>query len=312
MTGLEVSRDYFFRIIQPALSQGFPHIYAQAAAGLAGNGSECFGYDDALSRDHDWGTACFLWLPESCRDMIPTLSSWLEELYAKHPPAYPRHSSPYGGVTGVMTVADFYRSLIGSAERPKALTDWLRIPEENLAMAVNGEVFLDNLGHFTRVRNELLQHYPEDILRKKLAACCMSMAQTGQYNHGRMAARRDWVTLRGILSRFTDAAMEAAFLLNRRYKPYYKWAYRAMSELPVLGHSFAPLLTELALSPDFDPDSLLQQSRCIEEICSLLRQELQRQGFSRETDDFLVAHGEAIQQSISDPFLRSLPAQYGL
>lgn len=71
MTGMELSRRFWREILEPALTQDFPGLYPQIAAGLVGNGSECFGFDDALSRDHDWGIEVFLWVPET--GMIPCL-----------------------------------------------------------------------------------------------------------------------------------------------------------------------------------------------------------------------------------------------
>lgn len=44
---------------------------------------------------------------------------------------------------------------------PENLLDWLRIPEHYLAVVTNGEVFEDNLGMFTQMREKLLSYYPE-------------------------------------------------------------------------------------------------------------------------------------------------------
>ena len=310
MKGLELSRAYFLDSVLPRLERDHPELLPCLAAGLVGNGSDCFGYDDEISRDHDWGVEYFLWLPEDLAGQRQNLEAWRQQVFRDSPPWTGRNRSAYGANIGVQTVGEFYRSLLGRPQGPETPVQWLQVPEDNLAMAVNGEVFLDNSGEFTGIRERLLRHYPEDVRKKKLAAKCMGMAQSGQYNFLRMAKREDWVTVRTLLTRFTEFAMGAAFLLNRRYKPYYKWTWRALGELPYLGRELADALRELALSPDFSPAEIQLQSDRIEAVCALILNALHEREGVAARQDFLTAAGEELQASIQDELLRSLPANY--
>ena len=310
MKGMDLSRAYFQDSVLPRLERDHPELLPRLAAGLAGNGSDCFGYDDEISRDHDWGVEYFLWLPEELAEKREELEAWRQQVFRECPPWTGRIRSAYGARIGVQTVGEFYRSLLGGPGGPETLVQWLQVPEENLAMAVNGEVFLDREGSFTAVRKRLLGHYPDDVRKKKLAAKCMAIAQTGQYNFLRMAKREDWVTVRAVLTRFTESVMGAAFLLNRRYKPYYKWSWRALGELPVLGPELAGALLELSLSPGFSPAELRRQSERIEAICARLLEALRLWEGVTTREDFFTAAGEELQSSIHDELLRSLPATY--
>ena len=310
MKALELTRAYWEETARPELEGAFPQLFPRLAAGLVGNGSECFGYDDELSADHDWGVDFFLWVTPEDRQAIPELRRWKQELFARCPPKHPRQRSAYGGRVDVMEVGEFYRSLIGSPGVPGEVLEWRRAPEEQYAMAVNGAVFWDGAGEFSAVREGLLAYYPEDLRRKKIAARCMAIAQTGQYNFKRMACREDWVTVRTILAKFTQEAMGLTYHLNRVYRPYYKWTWRRLGQLPILGEEVSRGLLELAEIGGLDEQSRARQQQIIDRLCALLADELRRQGLSTSRDWFLASHGQAVQDTIGHELLRRLPAQY--
>jgi hypothetical protein len=280
------------------------------AVGLVGNGSECFGYDDEISRDHDWGVDFFIWLSESDREMIPQVAAFKKRLFEETPPEFIRERSEYGALISVMTAGDFYKQLIGFPEGPDQIKQWRIVPEENLSMTVNGRVFYDGDGRFTKTREKLLQYYPEDLRRKRMAARCMALAQTGQYNYIRMSQRQDWVTVQAVLTRFCENAAGIVFLLNRTFRPFYKWAYRKLNELPILGDRVGTLLYELSLIEGFSYDAIQKRHGIIKIICSELASELRRQDLTRTEDWFFSSHAEELQKSIGDSFLSSLPTQY--
>ena len=64
MKGMELSRKYFDEYGLPMLKQKFPQYIDKMAAGLAGEGSECLGFDDEYSQDHDFGAGFCIWLPD--------------------------------------------------------------------------------------------------------------------------------------------------------------------------------------------------------------------------------------------------------
>ena len=85
MNGLELCRTYYFECAAPAIEKEFGERSKLIAAGLAGAGSDCMGYDDEISRDHDFGPGCCLWLTD--RDYAE-FGSDLRKLYASLPKSF--------------------------------------------------------------------------------------------------------------------------------------------------------------------------------------------------------------------------------
>ena len=305
MTGLELSREFFRTAGEPMLRELFPEERHLIAAGLAGQGSECFGFDDELSRDHDFGVDFCLWIPDELAD---TLGPRLQDAYFRLPRPDGAQVDSY--VTperarriGVHTIGGFFRQHIGRSDAPTDPMDWIRIPERYLAEAVNGEVFSDPLGELTAIRRALLDFYPEDVAKKKLAADCAVMAQAGQYNYPRALQRRDFGSAYLACGEFVRAALAALYLLNGRYMPFYKWAFRGTQSF-LLGTDCAQSIRTLALTPDLTAGK--EKTDRIEEICAFVAGELVRRGWSDEGDSFMQYHAQRLMERIDHPGLRQM------
>jgi hypothetical protein len=302
---LELSRRYFEETALPSFEKNFPQLVPHLCAGLVGNGSECFGFDDELSRDHDWGVDFFVWLPDGQSAAIPDVTAWKLRLFAENPPEFTRERSEHGGEIGVYTVAEYCRKLIGRDSAPSSLNEWINIPEENVAMLANGDLFVDNSGEFTALREKLGGYIPEDLRLKRISVCLIKAAQAGQYNFSRMLKRGDTVAARTCLSLFSDYVIYLGFLAGRKYRPYYKWRYRAMPEIP--GCSVKDKLRLLAEAPITSGGGL---EDIIENICAQIAHYLLREGLSDSQSDFLTVQGADVLEKIQHEQLRKLPIFY--
>ena len=64
----EYSRKFYEDHIAGMIKDRFPEYENRIAVGIAGEGSDCFGYDDVISRDHDFGTGVCLWVTDEDMD----------------------------------------------------------------------------------------------------------------------------------------------------------------------------------------------------------------------------------------------------
>lgn len=307
VSGLFLAQQ-FFNASLPVLNEHIPDIMECSAAGLVGEGSECLGLDDEFSKDHDWGPAFCLWVPddvlEESRDRIENALALLPDTFQ----GYPVRMRPEQriGRVGPLPLRGFYRRFLGMNRAPSRWQEWRNIPEYHLCSCTNGAVFMDESGEFTALRETLLAHYPEDIRRKKLAARCMVMAQCGQYNLPRSLLRGNTITAMLAAARFAEAALSLVFLLNRRYMPFYKWASRVAQDLPLLGTHTVQVLTQLSCTRWDVQEQGMAAVQAIEELCSEAADALRKQKLTDVPGNWLWALGPSIQLGIQEPALREL------
>ena len=307
MNGLEISRAYFDEYGMPMLEEKFPELLPHVAAGLFGSGSECFGFDDELSRDHDFDPGFMLLLPDE--DVIDRKQEFaLERAYAALPKEFmgverPMMAPVGGSRRGVMRMADFFKEKTGSTSGNLTMEQWLAVPSYALAEAVNGQVFFDGSGELTRVR-EALAHYPEDVRRKKLAGNLLLAAQAGQYNFPRCLRHGETAAAQLAVIAFAQSVMEIVFLLNDAYQPFYKWQFRAIRALPKL--PFAAELVEYLITTNNDGHLAQDKYEVIEDISADIIAELEAQGLTAADCVDLEKHAYSVNDGIADGNLRNL------
>lgn len=269
--GLDICRRFY-----EAYSEKFKEHKAHMAVGLVGRGSDCFGYDDAVSRDHDWGPGFLIWVT---KDYYDKFGKELEEAYNSLPESFEgfNRAPVVSGHKrrGVFVIEDFYKDLLG--KWPLTEDDYLVVKEYEPATAVNGEVFSDPEGIFTEYRNKLLDGYPRRVLLLKIAETVAVFTQTLQYNMGRAIARGDKFTAKMFKADGLKAAMKLAHLIENRYAPHDKWLYRSTSELE-MGSELVPMLDDVMNGGN--PDIL----------GAFFAQVMYEKGFISDVDDYIDHH----------------------
>ena len=305
--GLDLSRAYFEEYGLPMIKQDFPDLLPHVAAGLFGSGSECFGYDDEISRDHDFEPGFCLMLPGE--DLVDRRTAFLlERAYSKLPKEYMglKRSliQPVGGPRhGVIRLSEFLMEKTGRPDGKLSLREWMTLPQQSFAEIVNGEVFMDGPGDLTRIRQEF-SFYPEDIRKKKLAGNLLLMAQAGQYNYQRCLSHGENAAAQMAVFSFVKSSLSVLFLLNRSYQPYYKWVFRALRSLPI--QPWQAELLEFLICSDNEEEMAAEKYQVIEGMASDIIDELKAQGLTDAICGDLEKHAYSVNDRIEDGDLRNM------
>lgn len=307
MKGIDLAKKYYEEVGASVFHENFPELEGKLAFGIAGSGSECFGFDDEISKDHDFEPGFCIWIPGE--DVIDSKQEFqLERAYAKLPKEFEGYKKPLlnpvgGSRHGVIRISDFLESKLGRKDDALTISDWFTIPEYSLAEVVNGEIFRDDSGVFTQIR-EGLRYMPEDVRLKKLAGSLVLMGQSGRYNYPRCIAHNESGAAQLAVAEFVKHTMHAAFLINMEYMPYYKWSFRAMRNLGLLSEEADKLERLLTTS---NTKELVEEKRdIIDEISNNVIDALKMLELTKQTCDDLGRHADSVNNIIQDNNLRNM------
>lgn len=242
------SEKFYIDKVAPMIKEYFPDYENRIAVGLVGEGSDCFGYDDFMSRDHDFGTGVCLWLDDEDYYKIgKQLSDKYDDI--AYGQGYRGLSSRLRERRGAMSIHDFYSNILyidcDTDNINMPLNKWRVLDHTCLATATNGIVFRDDLGKFSAFRKLLLDYYPEQVWKERLVDEIHKFSMSLQVNYARCMSRKDYVTAKTCKQKGIEAAMEIYFLLRRVYPPYYKWTYKALKQLDNEG-TFSNLINDIS------------------------------------------------------------------
>ena len=309
MNAIELSRQLFETYGLPMLEKEFASELPEIACGIAGRGSDSFGFDDEISRDHDFEAGFTLWLSDETEEKSGFRLSRAYKKISENFPVFNSKKSLYGTTEkGVVRISDFLRRHLGFPRLPQNWQEWMYTPEYAFAEVVNGEIFLDKCGNFSEIRRKLLEDMPDDVRKKKLAAAAVFMAQSGQYNYPRTLAHGEKAAAALALADFARYTATMFFLLNNRYAPYYKWSFRALKTLPLAGKEVAENLEKLLCAPISEDE----KKSLIENICVSVADILKKRGLSDSSDDYLESHAVEITRRIRSQEIRELHIMEGI
>ena len=311
MKGLELSKKYYAEYGKQMLESEFSDILPYIATGLCGSGSECYGYDDEISQDHDFEPGFCIFLPDE--ETVDRKKAFLlERAYSKLPAEFEGFKrsklSPVGGNRhGVIRLDEFLKEKTGVPDGRLDVEKWLKLPQYVLCEATNGEIFHDGPGTLTSVRDELT-HMPDDVRKKRIAGDLIVMAQSGQYNYMRCIKHGETASAQLAVFEFVRSALDVCFLLNNKYMPYYKWSFRALQDLDRLSElhdTFEFLLTT-------ENTEALSETKyyIIEDISSSVISVLQEKRLTEAICGDLEKHAYSVNDGIKDTNIRNLNIFY--
>ncbi|MCP8615125.1 DUF4037 domain-containing protein [Bifidobacterium asteroides] len=334
--GLDLARAYWEQVGRPMLEERYPQYRNRIAVGLMGHGSDCYGFDDAISRDHDFGPGFCLWLTS---EDYQAIGDKLQKDYEALPTEFMGFGSRTDSVrakganrrVGVFEIGAFFESLTGYRQAPPEdhPHEWLLLDEATLAAATNGKIFADPLGQMLATRQGF-KAMPDDVRFCLISRRLGMIAQAGQYNLPRSLQRSDGAAAMLSINEFVKASASLIFLINNPltvgYLPYYKWTFAALRRLS------GRMATRLAdLTEQLEDILRLASAACyggqgfgeggkgarpaaeritklVESICARIVEELQAEGLTNSPETFLEWQRPYVEAHISsdDPVLHSI------
>lgn len=290
MKGLELVENNFYNNILPILRE----YDIKISAGLIGYGSECYGFDDEYSKDHDFSAMPCIWLTNE------DYEKYGQELKKRiYDDFYEKTKTVWSGDRrGILNIDDYIFSFLGRKRAPEKDEEFLEIPEYLLSSFTNGKIFIDEIGIITKVRKDV-EYYPRDVRFNRIATRCMTASREGLYNYERCLKRNDFVASNQALSKFIEETIELYFLIYKKYCPYYKWYHKMLASFDKNAYLLYQKLVDTNTSTN-------EKLNIVDKICSDIIDKLEKEEIIIRVSDYLGYYGPIIQSRIDNEYIYNL------
>lgn len=323
LKGMTISRDYYEEYGKVLAAE-----YPGVCIAKVGEGSECFGFDDILSMDHDFGPSFCIFVT---RQQYADFGADLEKAYEALPKVYrgmerpaqipgaPRH--------GVIVMEDFFTRILDLSMKectylmehvdlPESV--WIRCSDWQLKTVSNGSIFAGQDTLFGQIYHTIRKGYPMSIKRRRMAQLLGQICQEGQYNYPRMMQRGDLYGAKLLLQQFQLHVVNILYLLNEEYAPHEKWlmflisrryrekSWRLGQEVFDCVKQLMELQPNLADYVEREMQEWIGRSNeadevwvVIQKLAGLLVQMLKEEGYTQKDEVYLEEHVAPILAGIS-------------
>ena len=308
------SYDFYLKYGKEMIHKHFKEYENRIAVGIIGEGSDCFGFDDDISSDHDYGIGFCMWLCDDDYKIIgDMLQNEYDNLMRKH---FKEHQGLLKVRRGVFSINDFFNQILNTDcdYENQCDIDYEAIDEYRLANATNGCLFDDPLGLITSLRNELMNYYPDDVFKKKLASELHEFSQYAQSNYPRMMARGDYVTASLCVHKAIESTMNIVYLLSYTYAPYYKWKNKGLERNRIYRHIkmyideiiSLPIQKEAWENKEYNASVINIDDKCVvlfEKIANVLLKEMNKQELVYGSDCFLESYVKTVLKGLKEDII---------
>lgn len=300
MSGMELAQSYYETYGKKMIHEKFSKYEGRIAVGLCGEGSECFGFDDEVSEDHDYFPSFCMFVTE---DLYQEIGEKLQKAYDELPQNFMGYSGKNQenlqgkGRRGVQSIERFYERILGKTlaqqihraieENDFSSLDLRLAAEQSLACVVNGKIFTDPLGLFTRIRKELQKGYKKNYQYLKLAQEVAEFTQYGLYNSKRMLKRKDVATAKLMIATAIMKGAHILYTVSGVYAPHDKWLLEGLKGY----EEYAEVLELLRQAAITDETRAIQN---LESIAEKLAYILYGKNYISDVDSYLDHHVEEL------------------
>lgn len=287
ISGMDISKKFYQEYLRKIIENDFSEYASKITVGLIGEGSECYGFDDEYSTDHDFFPDLCIFVDDDAYEMI---GEKITAAYNTLPKEYMGYKSQKtalaDGRRGVIKTSDFYSKHLGTSLYEQI--DFTKLKDYELAVCTNGEIFYGNNTEFMKMREKLSEGYPAKVRLLKLSEDVAVFSQAGQYNFLRMLKREDDFTAGLMLADFCKGTMILYHHMSSIYPPHDKWLKK--STLRIDGGEELINLLEKVTNMFKISESADDITLAIDDVGKALASKLYENGDISDVDPYLANH----------------------